>query len=155
MPSICLLDQTPEFSGQPAPTTSTTTTPPPLSVHLSWCLLPIGPLQRLMLYTFTPRGPGETHGPKKEKKKQSGRKKAPLGGRGLQPITSAGPLSSGARSVLIVHVPPYQTSQSIQRCTAGFIVFCIVSSPPCTGKKKKIQNSLSLPLFFFFTSIFF
>lgn len=83
------------------------------------------------------------------------RKKAPLGGRGLQPITSAGPLSSGARSVLIVHVPPYQTSQSIQRCTAGFIVFCIVSSPPCTGKKKKIQNSLSLPLFFFLYLYFF
>lgn len=80
MLSICLLDQTPEFSGQPAPTT-TAATPPPLTAHLSWCLLPIGPLQRLMLYTFTPQGPEETHGPKKEEKKESGReKKLPWGG---------------------------------------------------------------------------
>lgn len=45
--------------------------PSPLTAHLSRCPLPIGPLQRLMLYTFAPRGPGQTHGSKKRERKRS------------------------------------------------------------------------------------
>lgn len=66
--------------------------------------------------------------------------KAPPGGlRG--PITSAGPLSSGAHTVLIVHLPPYQASQSIQRYITASVVFSAVSSPRRTEKRS--QNSLS------------
>lgn len=46
----------------------------------------------------------------------------------LQPITPAGPLSSGAHAVLIAHLPPHQASQSIQTYIGGSIVFWAVSS---------------------------
>lgn len=153
MPSICLLDQTAEFSGQPAPTT---TTPPPLSAHLSWCLLPIGPLQRLMLYTFTPRGPGETHGPKKEEKKRSGREKKSSPGRAGTPAYNlcwtaliGGPLSPDCPRPSLSNLPSHTEMYSWIHC----FLYCIFTR--VYWKEKKKSKILSLCLYFFFLYLYF
>lgn len=56
--------------------------------------------------------------------------------------------------VLIVHLPPYQASQSIQRYIAGSIVFWAVSLPCCIEKcsSKIVSLSRSLLLCFYFFS---